>query len=341
MASDNDEGEEEEEEAIIEKAELITIPTPHSPRPGSLPLGGTLMQVEPLPMISPVSPMPRMSAISPRVLELTSDKKLPVLPSAEDAAETASARSLKSTKSVRSAKSSWSARTIDGTRLSQVSAAKTRSHRTSKASLRLPRPSHLPHEEHPPVPDIPLEFASMPFPPTSPTASSKFLHDSRAATPPLPPTSSARRRKTSLDDIMPPRRSTTSYAASSTMDDIYVRPYRLPHRHYFEIETYRAPHHQGFEIEIVPRTPPPHPRAPQAKYDPSEPPSERIPSMWLHADAAPPKNPLEHFEEAGPMKQTSYSKLKTMTKRYSMSLPLFRRSSSSSGKSRPPSHQSS
>lgn len=287
MTSDRDE-EEDDEEAVIEKAKLIAIPPPYSPRPGTLPLGGTLMRVEPLLMISPISPMPCIS----QVLELTNDKWLHGLPSAEDAAETAGVQSSKSTKSVWSAKGSWSARTADGTRLSQVSAAKMRSHRTMKGSLWFPRSSHLPNEEYPPVPDIPLELSSIRLPLTSPTASSKFLHDSWATTPSLPPTSSSRRRKTSLDDIMPSRHLTTSYTASSTKDDIYIRPYHLPHFHDFEIETYRPPHQQGFGIGIVPQMPPSYPHALQAKYDLSEPLSEKIPSMWLHTDGALPKPPL-------------------------------------------------
>ncbi|KAF9466203.1 hypothetical protein BDZ94DRAFT_1288521 [Collybia nuda] len=322
---DCDEG----EVAVIERAELVTIPSsPLSPKPGLFPLGGTLMQVEPLPVMSPLSPMPRISAISPALI----DDKPPMTPPSQDVAETSSirsVRSVKSTKSARSIKSTRSMRTIDGTRLSQVSAAKTRSHRASKGSLRLPKSVQIPQEEHPPVPDIPLEFVSTPLPPTSPTASSKFFHDSRTTSPTRPPTSSARPRKTSLDDIMHPRCSISTYAATVTMDDIYVRPYRPPHR-------------SDVDIEIVPRTPPPRPLAQQAEYRPPEPPSERIPSMWLHADAAPPaqKTPLERFESSGSKRQRSYNKLKTLTKRYSMPFPLFR-STSSSSKTRPASRQSS
>lgn len=325
MSSDND----EEEEAVIKTAAVIVIPTPQLPR---LPLGEPL-QLDSLPMITPLPGMSPISPISPRLLEMAKDKSLPMLPPDADVPESASLRSWKSTtKSARSGKSTRN----DGSRLLQVTAAKTRSYRTSKGSLRFPK-LRIP-ENRPPVPDIPLEFTSIPLPPASPTASSKVLHGSQATAHSVPPPSNtkARRRRISLDDIMPPCKLTISYPPNTTVDDIYVRPHNLPHHRYFDLESYQPPDHQKFEIEIVPRTPPPLDPEPQNE------PSEEIPSMWLNPDSAPPKTRAELFEAASARTRQNFKKFKTITKRYSMSLPLFRSSSSSiKSASRPPSRQSS
>ncbi|KAG5641296.1 hypothetical protein DXG03_005560 [Asterophora parasitica] len=307
---DDDEGEEiEDETAIIETAEKIDVSrsrhASHIPTELLIPSRGNTGHMEALPVFSPLSPMPRISAMA---LPVTGAREMdspitPITPPSQDRDDTASIRSAKSTKSARSKKSTQSQRTVEGgTRLSLISAAKTRSHRTSKSSLRLPK-AKMPAP--PPLPDLPLEFASpiMRMPMDSARASSQMLRDTESQL------STIRSRRTSLSDIHPPRPSTSSYAPTVTMDDIYVR---LQSRF-------------SDDIEVVPRTPPARPPI-------VDQPSKSIPNVWLMADAAP-KSAAERVASlsskrsgASSANQT-YRKLKILTKRYSMPFPLFKRAS--------------
>ncbi|KAF8075185.1 hypothetical protein FPV67DRAFT_619783 [Lyophyllum atratum] len=308
---DSDEEEEEEEEAVIETAEKVDISrSRHASRiPAELLIQSrrNTGHMEALPMFSPISPMPRLSAIAPPISAgLAPAPTSPMTPPGQDKDETASIRSAKSMKSTRSVRSTRSARTPDGTRLSLVSAAKTRSHRASKGSLRLSKPkTPVPH---PPMPDLPLEFSSTPLNLLSSKASSHLWPDSASHI------STGRERRTSLDDLRPPRPSTSSYTPTVTMDDIYIR---LQPR-------------TSAEIQVVPRSPPPPSKFPDQ-------PSKSIPSMWLMADAAP--KPVAAAGIGGfPSTQRpgtssssqTYKKLKILTKRYSMPFPLFKSKSTES-----------
>ncbi|KAF5379497.1 hypothetical protein D9615_006484 [Tricholomella constricta] len=308
-----DSDDDEEEEAVIETAEKVVVS--HSRHASHIPAELLIQSrrntghLEVLPLFSPLSPMPHISAMSPPMTgALEAEVMTPTTPPSQDrddALSIRSTRSIKSAKSARSGKSARSMRTAEGTRLSLVSAAKTRSHRTSKSSLRLPKPkTPVPH---PPMPDLPMEFASTPVPLASARASSHILRDSESQM------STIRSRRTSLDDICPPRPSTSSSCAPTvTMDDIYVR---LQSRF-------------SDDIEVVPRTP-------QPKIPVPEQPSKAIPSMWLMADAAP-KTAAERVASIKRRPGTSssssqtYKKLKVLTKRYSMPFPLFKNKSSDS-----------
>lgn len=170
------------DEAVIETAEVVSVPiTPTSPKPQS----GTLLSIEPT--------VPR-TPLSPRFSEPMGDIPADVN-GQEDQQDSVSIRSVKSTRSVKSAKSAASFRSTRSelTRSMSVSAARMRSLRTSRGSLRLPnlhsrKPSasqpKTPADVQPPVPDIPLHFNSPSFDFAAANASSILLHgDSRVQSP--------------------------------------------------------------------------------------------------------------------------------------------------------------
>ncbi|KAF8887335.1 hypothetical protein BD779DRAFT_514527 [Infundibulicybe gibba] len=259
---------EDEGEAVIERAEIVSVPT--SPAPNA---SMSLLRIEPM---------------SPRHPPTTEP----------DVPDSASVRSMKSMRSGRSARS-----TRDGTRLGLVTAAKTRSHRASKGSLRLPGGrGTASRPQTPPIPDLPPAFTSAPLAGGMPNPWSSAI---AAAQP---------RRRVSLEDIMVMMRPAASIQPNATVDDIYIRPQLTSN-----------------DIEVVPRTPP-HPKAVDdihllpPRYSAEETASAEIPSIWLHADA--PKTPAERVEsllqqQQNTAKTSSYHKLKTLTKRYSLPFPLF------------------
>jgi hypothetical protein len=307
------------EEAVIGKAEKVSLPNSPSPPTSTF---GAIMQVDPLPVFTPLSPVPLPSFMrtpltekggnvplnfptptqhqtqpQPQIQTVFRPQSQPQNPP-KDTTDTASIRSTKS----------MCARSADGTpttQLNLVTSARKRSLRASKGSLRLPRThsrSHSrtgtphPHDQgqdegdHPPVPDIPLEFSvAPPFPASpSPKPSSNIVwpgssahsqtslgrpshlrtHSRRLSA------SSGRYRKTSLDDITPPqtslirerqrgrerRDSSSSYAPTVTVDDIHVPP---------------PSYHGHDEIQVVSRTPtfvlPPVPVLHSPKRKPSNP----------------------------------------------------------------------
>lgn len=315
------------EEAVIETAEKVTVPK--SQRASKVPdlvfrSRRNTAQMDSLPLFSPLSPMPRMSTIkSPLSPDLPQLEDPPMTPPHQDISETASIRSTrsgKSTKSARSGRSTRSTRTPNGTRLSLLSAAKTRSQRVSKGSLRLPK---VKTPVHPPVPELPLEFAPSPLPPVSTLTTDHPLWPDRDIAPLLnaqtSPTSN-RVRRTSLDDIRPPRRSSSSYTPTVTRDDIHVRP---------------QPRRPSEEIQTVLRTPPPRPQGMQSVFLvymlPNfcsvipEQPSQTIPSMWLMSETAPKAATVKRTGSTS--SSQTYSKLKTLSKRYSLPFPLFKNKS--------------
>ncbi|KAG6839820.1 hypothetical protein C0991_011322 [Blastosporella zonata] len=312
---DDDEYLDEEEVAVIETAEKLNISSRHTSHiPSELLIQSrrTTGHMEGLPMFSPLSPMPRISAIasSSAVPAPEAPEAHPVIPPSQDKDDAASIRSTKSVRSVkstRSVKSIWSMRSPDGTRLSIVSAARTRSSRASKNSLRLSKPRT---PMHPPMPDLPLELLATPIPPNSSRASLHPLwKDSESSI------STGRSRRTSLNDLQPSRASMVSMAPTVTMDDIYVR-----------LQSQITRRSQD-EVEVVRRTPPPIPRLPVQS-------SPSIPNMWIMNEAAPaPKaSSTDRFpsikRHVSPIQ--TYKRLKTYTKRYSLPFPLFERSRLSS-----------
>ncbi|KAG6817306.1 hypothetical protein H0H87_010323 [Tephrocybe sp. NHM501043] len=309
---------EEAEVAVIETAEKFQIRSRHASHiPTELLIQSrrNTGHMEGLPMFSPLSPMPRISAIappSPVPLEapVAPDSQLVAPPSQDkdkDKDDAASIRSTKSTRSVRSARSVKSTRSIrspDGTRLSLVSAARTRSTRASGGGLRLSRRKT---SEHPPMPDLPLEFIA-----TAPSRTSlhPLYKDSESRI------SSGRSRRTSLNDLLQPSRaSIASIAQTVTMDDIYIR-----------LQS-QITHRSEDEIEVVRRTPVPSPReSAQA--------STNIPNLWIMDEEDVPPKPagtdrfLSLKRPGNPIE--TYKRIKSYTKRYSLPFPLFKRSASSS-----------
>ncbi|KAF8238148.1 hypothetical protein L208DRAFT_1388134 [Tricholoma matsutake] len=270
------------EEAVILKAERISGT--------NSPTFGALLQVKPLPVFTPLSPM-----AVPQFLQTPNeeDNNVDYPPPTQqpqtqprsqhqhqhqhqnptkDTVDTSSIRSGKSTRSTKSMRSAKSAKNPDTFHLSLVTAARKRSHRTSKGSLRLPRTptrsrSHSRtgtthshdqsqahnEEEHPPVPDIPIEFSlDSSLPSASPKPSSNIVwpgssthsqisfgtqfHSHSRTHSRMVSTSSRRYRRTSADDIISLRTtqmremekgrrdSSSSYAPTVTLDDINVPP---------------------------------------------------------------------------------------------------------------------
>lgn len=228
----------DEGEAVVGKAQIISLPQSPILAQHVSPSAGTILKIEPM------SPGPHSYPLQ-NGLGMESNRADADVPDTVSLRTTRSARSIRSFRSTRSARSSRSMRFVEPNRLGSVTAAKTRSHRTSKSSLRLPnrKPSlraQTPHsEEQPPMPDLPIEFIPSMPPISFANPSSSFLHfNSRnASTIGLGP------RRTSLDDIQmmarPPMYSRFSY---STVDDINVRPQST-------ID----------DIQVVPRTPVPVP----------------------------------------------------------------------------------
>ncbi|KXN84258.1 hypothetical protein AN958_12831 [Leucoagaricus sp. SymC.cos] len=308
----------EEEDAVIETAEVVALPmTPTSPRPQSIGIAPTLMAVDAL---TPRTPL------SPRHAEPIADIPADVNGQEDNQDNMSirsgkSAKSFKSTKSARSVKSTRSNRSHrsgrgDTTRSQYVLAARKRSNRASQGSLRLPqghsrkqstsRPK-TPVEEHPPVPDIPLQFTSPVLSALQANASSTLLHwDSRSELPPgivngtasegnEGAAPSARRGPTNLDDI------------SLNDDNVIGEVPRSPGRKNMSLDDMR--------VRRLSK--------PQSAMEAS--PTSNIPSIWKNIDT--PKTPAERIESlmrrGTTSKSTPYQKLRTLTKRYSLPFPLL------------------
>ncbi|TFK39754.1 hypothetical protein BDQ12DRAFT_711862 [Crucibulum laeve] len=302
----------EEEEAIVETAEIITVPqTPLSPRPNSLPLSPKLVHMKSF-------SSPPMSPTTPLMIPPPLPMKEPMrgMNSPADVPDTVS---IHSTRSARSTKSHRSARGTDASRISVVSAAKKRSYRASQSSLRLPTHSRkssiggrpkTPYDDHdqPPVPNLPFQFTPS-FAPSSnvimiapsANASSTLLHSDGQH--------GHTRHRSSLDGIRILNTPPSSFPYP-TMDDIYMRHQT----------------HDDYAIEIEDRVPPMRSSSmDRIRASTREVPVQsNIPSIWMHADA--PKTPAERVEslmQQQNTKSTPYQKLRTLTKRYSLPFPMF------------------
>ena len=249
MDSDSDSDSEDEEiddegTAVIGHVEVVTIPPLRRASTISdlfLRSQRSQPQIDFLPTLAPLSPLHSFSPGATQTLptDVSPTPSAGATPPRGNPSETASIRSIRSvrsTRSLRSIKSKHKATTSDITRTSLVCAARTRSQRASKSSLRLPTKPRASH--YPPVPDLPLDFTFPPLPPrpsyprrplTSPSPSStrhagwrasSFTASRSVNVGPLPGTRLARTSSSA---------GTSSSKASgpllSTMDDIYLRPH--------------------------------------------------------------------------------------------------------------------
>lgn len=335
-------------EAVIETAEIVPVPKTTSPNRRSsipMPMTPTLLAVttSTSPRVSlsptPISPSSPHFAFPPYIHLKAKETE------AADVPDTVSIRSTRSAKSSRSRKSSWTVEST--THTNQVHAAKKRSQRASQSSLRLNTSNlrkqgrghgKVQDDDKPPVPELPLQFAA--FNGVASSASANASSVLLAFDPRINP---SLRRQISFDSILTGgirAPTTASVYQGRSADDLYVQSKN------------RNP--PASEIEIVPRTPAPAQNFAvmyQSSTLPSRPPpkdpSKSIPSMWMNADAVKPQKPqlapsttsspqisttsserIEVPEGPGIKRQnstrsTTYSKLRGLTKRYSISLPMF------------------
>lgn len=275
-----------------------------------------------------------------------------------DVPDTVSIRSTHSTRSAKSMKSHRSGWTGESNHTSSVHAAKKRSYRASQSSLRLSIGHtrkisngriRTPHDDQPPVPELPLQFsASNNIMSTSSANASSTLLNPEIVSP-----GPQLRRQASLDSVLAngnvgrPLMSTANAYRGRAADDLYVR---------------LKNHNSESEIQLVPRTPPPrrvtfasmHQTSETPPPLPRKDPSKSIPSMWMNADVVkplPPNPTAPSYTEstsavsestqstipdptipdprpAARNRQSStrnltYEKIRGLTKRYSVSLPLF------------------
>ncbi|KDR80785.1 hypothetical protein GALMADRAFT_153216 [Galerina marginata CBS 339.88] len=345
-------------DAIIEMAEVVPVPqtTPSAhTRRSSVPLTPTLLaftpvsppKTPPLSPISPTSPHPHHQFVFPPVVHLKAKET-----EAEDVPDTVSLRSTRSTRSAKSTKSHRSGWTNESNNnySSAVHAAKTRSHRRSESSLRLNTGQHTrkhsngrvrtPYEDHPPVPELPLQFT--PFnnimSAASANASSTLLHETGA--PQL-------RRQVSLDSVHTGvGRPAATYAAAyrgrvAAADDLYVRlqnQFQYEHRN-----------RSSQDIQLVPRTPLPAQNF-AAMYEhhgsgsgsgsipaPRPPPRDTmktIPSMWMNADSR--KSQTLHIQTQSHTQPQSYTHAQNEPQTQSLSRSFSNSKSKSPTNSRSP-----
>ncbi|KAF8967743.1 hypothetical protein BDZ97DRAFT_1916681 [Flammula alnicola] len=340
---------EDDAEAVIETAEIVPVPKSTIQNRRSsipLPMTPTLLAFTSVHSTTPKSPLSPASPTSPSSPHFTFPPPVHLNPKETEAADvpdTVSIRSTRSTRSGKSTRSHRSAWTAESNHTTSVHAAKRRSHRRSESSLRL-NTGHTrkhssgraktPHEEYPPVPELPLQFSSFNgvMSSSSANASSAILHFDPRISPSL-------RRQASLDSVRTGGyRSPTSPEAyrGRAADDLYLR--------------LKSQNPSASEIQLVPRTPVPaqnfasmyHTYTAPPRPPPRDP-SKSIPSIWMNADAVKPQmsqpSPTsspqtstassDRAEPSGAMnrqnsaRSRTYSKLRGLTKRYSISLPLF------------------
>lgn len=350
-------------EAVIETAEIVPVPkSPTLTRRSSIPMTPTLLAFTPLSQTSPTpaTPLPpalpasSSSQFTPPPEVHLKEKQGETEPDVPDTVSIRSARSTRSAKSVRSHRSGW---TGESNHTSSIHAAKKRSHRVSQSSLRLSvghmrknsnTHTRTSHDDHPPVPELPLQFLAfnniMSASPSN--ASSTLLHPENGG-PGL-----QLRRQASLDSVLAngnvgrPFMSTANAYRGRAADDLYVH-----------LKNHNP---STSEIQLVSRTPPRHATF-SSMYDDSEippppprkDPSKSIPSMWMNADVIKPLPPQptasSYIESTSAISQSTgstipdprpgarnrqsstrhstYEKIRGLTKRYSVSLPLFNKSS--------------
>ncbi|KAH9479325.1 hypothetical protein JR316_0007915 [Psilocybe cubensis] len=356
--------------AIIGTAEVVAVPKPTPPthaRRASIPMSPTLVAFTPM---SPTGSGPKTPALPP-----SPGPSQFVFPEVHLKAKETEAEDVPDTVSTRSAKSYRSAWTAESnSHVAGIQAAKKRGHRASQSSLRLntghvrmysdPR-SRTPYEDHPPVPELPVQFA--PFngimSAGSANASSALInHFDTHLSPRL-------RRQVSLDSVRTgaSRAAPSSYRGrAAAVDDLYIRSQNM-NRHPLASS-------EDTEINNIPRTfsmedygsnSNKTSGSPTTSRPPAKDTSKGIPSMWMNVDAVkphatptrskspeepqPPKSPvpsstspvssgvshhthlskMTHNTQAS-MKSSTYDKIRGLTKRYSVSLPLFNSQSKSS-----------
>ncbi|PPQ68317.1 hypothetical protein CVT26_006246 [Gymnopilus dilepis] len=381
-------------EAVIETAEIVSVPKTNPPahqRRSSIPLTPTLLAVAPLPPSSPKAPLSPLLPVSPSnfvfppVVHLKAKET-----DAEDVPDTVSIKSTRSTRSAKSTKSHRSGWSESNTHSSGIQAAKTRSHRKSQSSLHLNighgrkqsiGRGRTPHEEQPPVPELPIQFSAFNtiMSAGSANASSTLLHSADGHNTPH-----RHRRNMSLDSIRTSAsRATTAQAQvyrgrAAATDDLYVR---MQNSYLHQIGALGP----AADIQVVSRTQPTTQNF-ASIYEqeafvtpPRLPPKDRsrgIPSMWMNADvpkgqssvpapstsqphlhslspppssafSAGPSSPSNTLPPMSPISfgsgsevapsshsgsttnrrnsttKNTYDKIRGLTKRYSVSLPLL------------------
>lgn len=335
------------EEAVIERVEKVAIQRASTlpdlllkpPQSPSQPL--FLPEISPF---SPLSPIPTISPIRRQTSQILPANVSPSpSPPLQIDSETASLKSTRSMKSTRSARSVRSTRT---SRMNLVAAARKRSLRVSKDSLRMPSRPKLPIL--PPVPDLPLEISlSHLFPPLSsrsspPSDSGTAWPNAELVSPvsasPEPSARSRFRRMSSVDfrSITSPKSWRTFL---STKDDISLRPQQVGRKT-------TSSRHTG-KRELPPLPPSLESAGPVlsqpmawdsnevADYAPRTPLSLNIPFRLDMAGSKRAFKANRPSTSSGmqlnsiPSSRTSYSRWKSLSKRYSMTLPLFKSVSTS------------
>ncbi|KAJ4474894.1 hypothetical protein J3R30DRAFT_3504420 [Lentinula aciculospora] len=336
----------DEGEIFIRTAAVVTVPKPASQ--DAVAASGKLIDLK----------CSNLASSSSRFLRPSSAVDTREGEKSKSSHEDNDARSVRSRRSARSGKSN--------SRFGMITAARTRSMRTSLGSLRLPGQSSrsihsasgarsAPVEgTHPPLPSVLKVFTpESSHPPSSnsltPTSnappsstpsplsreqstrnlSTESLVDEHAPqlppAPPVPilsPPPQPRFKKTELEDIKiePNRRLGEPSAETplSVMDDIIVMP--TSHKHEIE-EVPRILRKSVDEVNMTASS--------QRKMGRDHT-SSTISSIWLNADA--PKTPAERVEALmrSSSQKTSYTKLKGLTKRYSLPFHFHGRNSSAS-----------
>jgi hypothetical protein len=341
----------DENTGIIQTADIVIIAPTASGSPPEV-VAPALLEVPPkvppkdIPFLKakeiPISPLksalkvssPPPSSFVPPPLNLKRD-------SVTDSDAT-SVRTKRSTRSYKSYRSYRSTATTETSRLSMVSAARRRSHRASQASLRLPRKLSAVSPDLPPVPNIPKEYhVPAPKPPRS--SSYSFIsfdsHDNATSAIPQSIGLSFQRRSSLINALhSPPRpdseiRSLQASAGAtwlSAVDDLFVMPPKSNMQSNNEIEVVtRTPPYRGSADDLVLASSKEetfgsksHEVSCNAMLNPSKATAE-IPSIWRYAET--PRTPAERVEElmqsrGNPM-SVQFQRLKSFTKRYSMTLP--------------------
>ncbi|KAJ7581485.1 hypothetical protein C8J56DRAFT_266006 [Mycena floridula] len=312
----------EEGTAIIDRAEVVSLSSSKGSGARStnpLRMSGTLIAIQPTPPV-PFSPVESSSPLLPSFTAVSPDSEVapsprrdsipPPLPP-KDRFDT---RSIKSKRSMRSMKSTRSNRSLDGSRASIISAARRRSERTSAGSLRLPRGFRA--GTFPPLPDLPQAFYDS-RPPSS--FNKRLVNKASVLSVESPLTSTfAGRKHTSIDSLQLIMQhisedGTFLSRPQTVMDDIHI----MPRRDFDDEieEVLRTPRRSVDDVSLMANT---------ARIGGQV--SQKIPSIWLDFDA--PKTPAERVEimqqqQQYSSKPSSYTRLKSFTKRYSMPFPLL------------------
>lgn len=207
---------EDEGEAVIEVAEIVSMRSSPSPPPINtfLPSPESVLRLE---VGSPQQPFPSRDT-SP--IHVHPDVESPC----SDSPPSPGGRSIRSTRTTRSN------RTNDASRVNSVSAARRRSIRTSMGSLRFThsRKSSLvrgkaSEEEQPPVPELPRTLPPSAFTPNI-NRHSFLQFESRSSSPVFGDLGLPLAKRTSIDDIQIVPRSPKSSYRPIVRDDISVMP---------------------------------------------------------------------------------------------------------------------